>query len=295
MRGLTALACAFVLAAPLPGADDPVDAELAKGVRQVQTGDFDSGIATLDWVARRLAADRGRAKELARAYVYLSVAYLGLFQEQKAKVQFVEALKTDNDIDLSAAEFPPKVLRFFEEARREAFPDAAPPPRPKAGSKSAIALLAVGAAGGIVLASTASSLDPKPTGDASRTPTPTPTPAAGITAGLTLVAVGPSTGPPLRVQAAVVLDRSGTYVLAAGELDRAPAASCRCGSTAPRRFLSGERATMTIDLVSPCPDARARCAPPSARRTLRLQVLDPSVPGPPLHEELFDLGDTSSR
>jgi hypothetical protein len=103
-----------------PATQEQSDPELAKGIRQAQTGDFDSAVVTLDAVARRLVTQGGRPKELARTYVYLSIAYLGLSQEQKAKAQFLEAWKTDQGMELSAKEFPPKVLEFFEGTKAEA-------------------------------------------------------------------------------------------------------------------------------------------------------------------------------
>ena len=108
------------------------DAELKEGIRQAQLGDFEKAVVTLDAAARRLAAEGGRSRDLARAYVYLSIAYLGLSQEQKAKAQFLEALKADTDMQFDEGEFPPKVLEFFESAREEAVAEGvvprAPPP-----------------------------------------------------------------------------------------------------------------------------------------------------------------------
>src|SRR5688572_26839703 len=102
------------------GAQDTVDTDLANGVRQAQEGDFENAVVTLDGVVRRLSGQPARAKDLARAYTYLSIAYLGLSQEQTAKAKFLEAMKTDRDMNLSAREFPPRILEFFEKAREEA-------------------------------------------------------------------------------------------------------------------------------------------------------------------------------
>ena len=106
------------------------DAELKEGIRQAQLGDFEKAVVTLDAAARRLAAEGGRSRDLARAYVYLSIAYLGLSQEQKAKAQFLEALKADTDMQFDEGEFPPKVLEFFESAREEAVAEGVVPPAP---------------------------------------------------------------------------------------------------------------------------------------------------------------------
>jgi hypothetical protein len=96
------------------------DAALAAGIRQTQLGEFGTAIITLDGVARRLAAQGGRSKELARAYLYLSIAYLGLNELETAKARFLEGWKADQLIEISAKEFPPKALQFLEQARQEA-------------------------------------------------------------------------------------------------------------------------------------------------------------------------------
>ncbi len=137
------------------------DAELQRGVQQAREGLFEAAVLTLDAVARRMAGQPGRAKELAQAYTYLAVAYLGLSQEQQAKAKFLEALKADNGLDVSTREFPPRIVQFFEQARKEAQPEPRPPapspsatPAPdagkkKGGSKLPLVLLGVAGAGGI--------------------------------------------------------------------------------------------------------------------------------------------------
>ena len=151
----------------------PTDPELADGIRQAKQGDFEIAVLTLDSVARRLSAVGGNVRELARAYLYLSIAYLGLSQEQKAKARFLEAWRMDSDLELSPQEFPPKILEFFEGARQEALasgevapPDEARPAEPKAEparvttaqpqkrgrSKTLPILIGVGAAAGVGIA-----------------------------------------------------------------------------------------------------------------------------------------------
>src|SRR5688572_15501803 len=121
------LVVALGIPQPAIGADT-VDTDLANGVRQAQEGDFENAVVTLDGVVRRLTGQPARAKDLARAYTYLSIAYLGLSQEQTAKAKFLEAWKTDRDMSLSPREFPPRVLEFFEKAREEANLPASPAP-----------------------------------------------------------------------------------------------------------------------------------------------------------------------
>ena len=109
-----------------------VDTDLASGIRQAQEGDFETAVTTLDSVVRRLTGQPTRAKDLARAYTYLSIAYLGLSQEQTAKAKFLEAWKADREMNLSPREFPPRILEFFDKAREEAGITPAPTPTPRA-------------------------------------------------------------------------------------------------------------------------------------------------------------------
>jgi hypothetical protein len=147
---------------------DTVDTDLANGVRQAQEGDFENAVVTLDGVVRRLTGQPSRAKDLARAYTYLSIAYLGLSQEQTAKAKFLEAWKTDRDMNLSPREFPPRILEFFEKAREEAHltgprtatPSPAPAPAAarsaeapkKKGSKTVPILIGAAVLGGVGVA-----------------------------------------------------------------------------------------------------------------------------------------------
>ncbi len=156
----------MALGMPHAGLAADVDTDLATGVRQAQEGDFENAVTTLDSVVRRLTGQPSRAKDLARAYTYLSIAYLGLSQEQTAKAKFLEAWKAEPNMELSPREFPPRVLEFFEEARREAGVSAPAPrptpapaaPRPRAtpepeekkgGSKTVPILIGVAVLGGV--------------------------------------------------------------------------------------------------------------------------------------------------
>jgi hypothetical protein len=181
------------LGAPLAlNAQEPSDLELAKGIRQAQTGEFDEAIVTLDAAARRLSAQRGQPRELARAYLYLSIAYLGLAQEQNAKARFMDALKADPDLELTAREFPPRVLQFFADAQRDiARPGqgggtggdeqpqaaAAAEGKRKGGSKTLpIVLGAAGAAAGAAALALGGGTATPATAQPTPTPTPTPDP-----------------------------------------------------------------------------------------------------------------------
>lgn len=115
---LAFVAVALALVAPARG-ETPED-RLARGIRQVDEGDFQAAVTTLEGVARELAADKSRSKELARAYVYMAMAYVGLSQETAAKTKFLEAWRNDAALKLSPREFPPRVIQAFEQAVREA-------------------------------------------------------------------------------------------------------------------------------------------------------------------------------
>lgn len=108
------------------------DSELEQGVRQAQRGAFEDAVITLDAVVHDLAAEGAPPEELTRAHVYLAIAYLGLEQEQKARVTFLEALRIDPELELSAQQFPPRILRFFEAIRQEVPPPPEAEPRPAA-------------------------------------------------------------------------------------------------------------------------------------------------------------------
>jgi hypothetical protein len=131
MQRWLAVLLSMALAGPTqspPGA--PPDRELEAGVQQAQEGDFDAAILTLDGVVRRLTTAGNRPRDLSRAYMYLAIAYLGLAQEQSAKAKFLEALRANRELELSAKELPPQYLKFFEGIRKEALASGALAPAP---------------------------------------------------------------------------------------------------------------------------------------------------------------------
>jgi hypothetical protein len=172
------------------GQFDQADAGLATGIRQVREGEFDGALTTLDGVVKRLSAQKGPSKELARAYTYLGIAYVGLAQQEKARASFLEAWRADKAFTPSPKEYPPNIIELFERAKKEgelaakaqaAVPaPAASPAHPapvaataRSGSSNLALYLLGGAAvagGGIAIAAKGSS-GPSPT-----QPTPTPTP-----------------------------------------------------------------------------------------------------------------------
>lgn len=158
------LACALS-AQPTLRAQQPTDAEVAKGIKQVEDGDLSEAILTLDAAVRRLSSDPSRARDLGRAYLYLGIAYLGKGQETLARAKFREAVQQVRELSLSPDQYSPKVIELLEAAKKEAAtaaqgprapspPAAAPtPPEPKRRSKLPVVLGGAAVlAGAVVLA-----------------------------------------------------------------------------------------------------------------------------------------------
>jgi hypothetical protein len=105
---------------------EPGDPELEKGVRLAQEGEFEQALATLRAALPRLKD--GPPGDLARAHVYLGIADLGLGDAVAARASFLDALRLDPALKLSAEEYPPRVVRAFEEARSALPPVTTTPP-----------------------------------------------------------------------------------------------------------------------------------------------------------------------
>jgi hypothetical protein len=148
-RLLAVVLGAGIVLTPLPLPAQSADPELAQGVRQVREGDFEGAVTTLESVVRRLSSAPERSRDLVQAYVNLGVAYVALDQRDTARSRFGEALARDRSLKLSAAEYSPKVLAVFEEARQRARQAA----QGRKGSKAPyIVAGAAAAAAGVVLA-----------------------------------------------------------------------------------------------------------------------------------------------
>ena len=158
-----AMAVLFASASALPAQPPEVaDADVRKGIGLVEEGEYDSAILTLDGAVRRLAADKTHStRDLAEAYFYLGVAYLGKGHETSARARFREAVRQMRDMSPSPEKFPPRVIELFEKAREESKADApaaaaAPAPAPmsapavekKGGSKTLLIVGGLALAGG---------------------------------------------------------------------------------------------------------------------------------------------------
>lgn len=98
----------------------PAQDVLAAGVAMVNEGRFDEAIFTLDGVIRGYVGDPARKRELAQAYLYQGLAFLGLQQTELAKVSFREALKANPDLKVSPVQFSAQVVAAFGAARDQA-------------------------------------------------------------------------------------------------------------------------------------------------------------------------------
>jgi hypothetical protein len=142
-RTLRVLLASSLVVGPAPlSAQAPSDPDVAKGIQQVEDGDYDAAIVTLDAAARRLAADPSHPRDLPQTYLYLGIAFVGKGHEAAAKARFRDALLQLRDLTLSADKFPPKVIDLFESARfelaREAREPATPVPVPSPTRASAL-------------------------------------------------------------------------------------------------------------------------------------------------------------
>ena len=143
-----ALLVSFTLPSTSPA--DQRDKSLERGIRHVEAGEWQPAITALSDAVRRLSGDPKRAPELADAYVYSGLAYIGLGETSPAISQFALALRTDPKAHIPADRESKAALDAFDVARRE----AVAPPAPKVG-KSRLPYVLVGAAavgGGVALA-----------------------------------------------------------------------------------------------------------------------------------------------
>jgi hypothetical protein len=101
----------------LPPEGAPADADVDRAAAQVTAGDYREAIATLAAATRRLQAQPGRHRELARAFFYQGVAYLELDQAASATASFAAAIKHDGKLRPAPDAFSPKVLGFFGHVR----------------------------------------------------------------------------------------------------------------------------------------------------------------------------------
>jgi hypothetical protein len=127
---------------------------VATGARQVEEGDFEAAVTTLEAAIPRLRGDPARVRLLVQADIQLAVAHTALDHTTQAVQAFSEALTLDPNLRLDSDRFSPKVLRALETAREQAARRGGAPVRKSSSGRKA-ALIgggAVVAAGATVLA-----------------------------------------------------------------------------------------------------------------------------------------------
>lgn len=163
----TVLAALLILAtlapAPLRAAEAP-EADLATGIRQVQEGDFETAVVTLQGVTRKLEGQTTRRQALAQAHLYLGIAHVALDQSAEAKTAFKAALTQNKELRLTPDRFSPKVIAAFEEARREVA-TTRPGTASKSGGGKPLLWVAVGGAAAAAVALAASGGGNGPSGN----------------------------------------------------------------------------------------------------------------------------------
>jgi hypothetical protein len=155
MRRATAALLLFALVCPSALRAQPSmtpEQEAAEGIRQVEQGDFETAVVTLDSAIKRLDGQPGRQALAQNALLQVGVAFVALEQRDAAKARFRRALELDPRLRLRPDAFSPKVIGVFEQARVEQA--AAAPPKTGGGSSKSLVLVGLGAAaaGGVVLA-----------------------------------------------------------------------------------------------------------------------------------------------
>jgi hypothetical protein len=178
-RGTAALL--LVVCATGPASLAAADADLAKGVAEVEGGAFGPAIQTLSGVVARLGPDPARREDAAQAFLHLGIAYAALGELSPARSQFIQALKRNPGLAPDPRRYTGKVLDVFAAARQEARAMGILPDE-KAKKGGGLWKVAVGAAvvGGGVAALAAGGSD----GPAAQpTPAPGPLPAQFVLTG----------------------------------------------------------------------------------------------------------------
>jgi len=108
-------------------AQTPADDDIAKGIELYRQGQFDDAIDRLYAAVRQIAKDPAQQETLARAYLYVGAAYLGLGEETASRQAFVQAVRANPYVATDAEGFPGDVERFFRDVRRDTDLSSLPP------------------------------------------------------------------------------------------------------------------------------------------------------------------------
>ncbi len=191
--------------APTVAQSAPPDADLATGIRQVNEGQLNDAILTLDGLVRRLADDPEQVPVLAQGYLWLGIAYASLEQVDRAKECFVSALSRDWTLHVSPDRFPPKVSDAFAQAREEARAAGLGPKDTGnvvaggglgVGAIVAIVAGVAGAGAAVAASGGGGGGDSTPANQPPATPAITQDPPGGAITGVTVMAFGASASDP---------------------------------------------------------------------------------------------------
>lgn len=145
---------------------------IATGVRQVEEGDFEGAVTSLEAAIARLRGDPQRVRLLVQADIQLAVAHTALDHEPQAVQAFSEAITLDPNLQLPPDRFSPKVLHAFETAREQSARRTAGPGGRKTRHTGLIVGGAALAAAGTVAAVAATGGTKRPTFSGARFGTP---------------------------------------------------------------------------------------------------------------------------
>lgn len=210
--GRALLSVLVLVAGPRP-VSAQTDPALATGIRQVQEGDFEGAVATLEPAAERLARNGGPAA--AQACLQLGIALLALDQRDPAIARFREALTHQASLRLARDRYSPKVLGAFDEALRLSQAEkAAAQPTERAASRHGLRRTAL-VAGGALAAGAGVALAASGGGSS---PGATATFASARFGTLVLECPNGSVATPLPVQILVSVRNDGEADLAIGSV-----------------------------------------------------------------------------
>jgi hypothetical protein len=115
LSGCLFLTMGAPVAAQGTGAPRDGAAFLALGIRQAEEGDFETAAFSLDTAVRKLAEAGASKGELARAYLHLGAAYVGLGHDENAKAKFRQALGHDPTVRPDPEKLSARTVKLFEE------------------------------------------------------------------------------------------------------------------------------------------------------------------------------------
>ncbi len=96
------------------------ESSIATGVRQVEEGDFEGAVTSLEAAIARLRGDPQRVRLLVEADIQLAVAHTALDHTAQAVQALTEAITLDPNLRLPPDRYSPKVRRALETAREQA-------------------------------------------------------------------------------------------------------------------------------------------------------------------------------